>query len=336
MSFLDQIVSAGEIPAADAHVKLMVQGRSGSGKTTLGAKMPDPVILLTEANGLTSIRAANPDALVIRVYDPTAYGLKTPFEVLTQGMNLAVTRAFDAKGRRSVVADSATEIQRIIKEQILREKGVLADPAYLFTQQDWGLLTERTRRWARVFRDLPYHTLMITLSHEERDEETGKVSLISPSFEGRKLPQEILQFCSAGGFCFKRPVKVDGQPDDVAHEVLFQGPSMYVVKPVVPLRNIEHSDPSEWIERIVNFKRGDAQLPPLNAPPKPAAVVPPVTETTGESTEPAATSASTEKPAAVDAPAQAAPAASTPPVTAAPTRRSAPKKTAEIDPTLSS
>jgi hypothetical protein len=321
MSLLDSITSAGSIPAEDAHVKLMVQGRSGAGKSTLGAKMPNPVILLTEANGLPSIRAANPDALVIRIYDPAAYGLSTTFEVLTQGMNLATTRAFDAKGVQSVVADSATEIQRIIKEQILREKGVLKDLTYVMTQQDWGLLTERTRRWARAFRDLPYHTLMITLSTEERDDE-GKITMISPSFEGKKLPQEILQFCSAGGFAFKRPRKdaAGKLTDDVDFEVLFQGPSMYVVKPVVPLRNVETDDPSDWISRIVAHKPGDAPLPSLAAIRAAAATPPP--ESPEAKTEGSA--------AAPTAPAKAAPAASG----AAPTRRTAaPKKAEEQDPT---
>lgn len=298
MSLLDSIVTAGEIPAEDAHVKLMVQGRSGAGKSTLGAKMPNPVILLTEANGLPSIRAANPDALVIRIYDPVSYGLTTTFEVLTQGMNLATTRAFDAKGVQSVVADSATEIQRIIKEQILREKGVLKDLTYVMTQQDWGLLTERTRRWARAFRDLPYHTLMITLSTEERDDD-GKITLISPSFEGKKLPQEILQFCSAGGFAFKRPRKdaAGKLTDDVDFEVLFQGPSMYVVKPVVPLRNVETDDPSDWIARIVGHKPGDAQLPSLAAI-RAAAATPPPESPDAPGTKPEGATAPPVKPAA--------------------------------------
>jgi hypothetical protein len=316
VSLLNHLVTAGDIPVDDLHVKLMVQGRSGSGKSTLGAKMPKPLILLTEANGLPSIRAANPDAIVIRIYDPQAYGKTTQFEVLEEAMKLALAGSFDAAGVESVVADSATEIQRIIKEQILREKGVLRDPNYLFTQQDWGLLTERTRRWARVFRDLPYHTLLITLSAEEKDEESGRVTNISPQFEGRKLPQEILQFCSAGGFAFKRPIKIEGkETGDVEFRVLFQGPQMYVVKPVAPLRNVESDDPSEWIARIIAHRPGDAKLPPLDAPPVKveAPAAPPATDAKPDGEG---------KPAGEGAPATT----TTPATTSGPTKRTPAKK----------
>jgi hypothetical protein len=258
------IVAAGAIPTTDMYVKILIQGRSGSGKTTLGAKMPKPLILLTEANGLPSIRAANPGALVIRIYDPKAYGKTTQFQVLQEAMNLAATRAFDGHGVESIVADSATEIQRIIKEEILREKGVLNEPGYVMTQQDWGLLTERTRRWARAFRDLPYHTMMITLTTEEKDDETGAITLYSPQFEGKKLPGEILQFSSAGGYAYKVAVpSPDGGPDEIVHRVMFQGKSAYVVKPTAPLRHIEHDDPSDWISRVVNHKPGEKPLDPL-------------------------------------------------------------------------
>lgn len=269
MSLLDHLATAGSISGADLHVKLLVQGRSGSGKTTIGAKMPKPLIILTEANGLPSIRAANPEAIVIRVYDFKSYKKSNSYEVLAEAMGLAASGAFT--GVESIVCDSATEIQRIIREQILREKGVLDEPGYLFTQQDWGLLTERMRRFARMFRDLPYHVMMITLSAEDRDED-GSVSQVAPQFEGKKLPGEILQFFSAGGLAYKRMVKVEGQPDDVAFEVLFQGASKYLVKPCAPLRNVEHADPSDWIERISAHKPGDAPLPPLSRPkPAPAA-----------------------------------------------------------------
>jgi hypothetical protein len=329
VSLLNHLVTAGDIPVDDLHVKLMVQGRSGSGKSTLGAKMPKPLILLTEANGLPSIRAANPAAIVIRIYDPQAYGKTTQFEVLEEAMKLALAGSFDAAGVESVVADSATEIQRIIKEQILREKGVLRDPNYLFTQQDWGLLTERTRRWARVFRDLPYHTLLITLSAEEKDEESGRVTNISPSFEGRKLSQEILQFCSAGGFAFKRPIKVEGkETGDVEFRVLFQGPQMYVVKPVAPLRNVESDNPSEWIARIIAHKPGDAKLPPLDAPPAPKVEATPPADGKSEGTP-----AADGKPAGEGATTTSS-TTTTPAANAGPTKRSAPKKAnVEADPT---
>lgn len=256
------LTKARDIPMADRHVKILIHGKSGAGKTTLGAMMPRPLVMLTEANGLASILAVNPDAVVIRTYDPGAYGLSTASEVVQEVIKSAMSGALAKEGIESLVADSMTEIQRIIRDQILREKGVLDNPGYVLTQQDWGLLTERMRRFARAFRDVPLHTLGITLSAEERDEEGGVISIL-PQFEGKKLPGEIAQFFSAVGYAFKRTIKVEGQPDGVAHEVAFQGPSKLLVKPVRPLRIVEPADPRDWIARILAFDANAAKAEPV-------------------------------------------------------------------------
>lgn len=256
------LTKARDIPMADRHVKILVHGKSGAGKTTLGAMMPRPLVMLTEANGLASILAVNPDAVVIRTYDPAAYGLSTAFEVVQEVIKSATSGALANEGIESLVADSMTEIQRIIRDQILREKGVLDNPGYVLTQQDWGLLTERMRRFARSFRDVPLHTLGITLSSEERDED-GAVTSILPQFEGKKLPGEIAQFFSAVGYAYKRTIKVEGQPDGIAHEVAFQGPSKLLVKPVRPLRTVEPADPRDWIARILAFDANAAKAEPV-------------------------------------------------------------------------
>jgi hypothetical protein len=269
LSLLTQLVAAGAIPMDDLHVKLLVHGRSGSGKSTLGAKMPKPLIILLEPNGLPSILAANPAALVIRAYDPNFYddkktGKKTTYDVLREALAIASTGGFD--GVESIVLDSATEAQRVIKEQMIREK----DPnininEYVMTIPDWGVLTERMRRFCRLFRDLPYNTLMITLSNEEKNED-GKIVAVMPSFEGKKMPEEVAQFQSAVGYAFRRTIKIEGQPDGTAFEVVFQTGAGHTVKPVAPLRAIEVADPSDWIRRVRAHKPGDAMLPPLNAP----------------------------------------------------------------------
>lgn len=268
MSILTLMTKAKDIPVKDQHVKVLIQGKSGSGKTTLGANMPGRVaVLLTEANGLQSILAANPDALVVRAYDPASLGCTSSYEVVKEFMVLAGSGALDVD---SVVCDSATEVQRIIKTEILREKGVADDPGYQFTQQDWGMLTERMRRFARMFRDIPYHTMMLTLSEEQRDED-GTLSAVVPQFEGRKLSGEIAQFFSAVGYAYKRTIKVEGQPDDVTFEVLFQGASKWLVKPIRPLKNVEKADPRDWIARIIDFAKAQAEgrAAPKSDEPKP-------------------------------------------------------------------
>ena len=283
MSFLSQVVAAGDIPTDELHVKLLVHGRSGSGKSTLGALMPKPFIILLEPNGLPSIVAANPRAKVLRVYDPEAYGFRgvgASFRLLRETLIQAAAGNL-GDDVESVVLDSATEAQRLYKEQLIREmvgeNGDVND--YVMTIPNWGTLTERMRRFARGFRDLPYNTLMITLSNEERDD-AGKIVAVLPSFEGRKIPEEIAQFQSAVGYAYRRTVKTEGHPDQTVHEVVFQSGAGHTVKPVVPLRAIEVADPSDWIRRIKAYKPGDAPLPPIT-PPK-AATPPAAAKAEGE------------------------------------------------------
>jgi hypothetical protein len=246
------VTKAGALAPADFHAKFLLFGKSGAGKTRLGATAPNPIVLLTEANGLATLRRANPDAGVIEAYAPTKYGLSTSYEVVAQFMVAAHAGEFAAAGYRTVVVDSGTEVQRILRDQILREKGQLQNAGYQFTQQDWGMLTERMRRFARSVRDLPYHVVFLALSQEKQDEDG--VEHVAPSFEGQKLPNEIAQFFSAVGYVYKKRAKVivEGQAEQevTRHAVLFQGASKYLVKPCDPLADVEGCDVSNWIERI--------------------------------------------------------------------------------------
>jgi hypothetical protein len=246
------ITKAGALAPADFHAKFLLFGKSGAGKTRLGATAPNPIVLLTEANGLATLRRANPDAGVVEAYAPSKYGLTTSYEVVAQFMQAAHAGEFAAAGYRTVVVDSGTEVQRILRDQILREKGQLQNAGYQFTQQDWGMLTERMRRFARSVRDLPYHVVFLALSQEKQDEDG--VEHVAPSFEGQKLPNEIAQFFSAVGYAYKRRAKVvvEGQAEQevTKHAVLFQGATKYLVKPCDPLADVEVCDVSNWIERI--------------------------------------------------------------------------------------
>ena len=53
-----------------AHLKVLLYGDSGVGKTWTASTAPDPVYLLTEPNGLPTIMAANPGAVVVDAASP--------------------------------------------------------------------------------------------------------------------------------------------------------------------------------------------------------------------------------------------------------------------------
>ena len=224
-------------------------------------------------------------------------------------------------GCESVVIDSAPEIQRVIRDQVLRERGQDRNPGYVFTQADWGVLTERTRRFMRTVRDLPAHVLVLTLTNKEKDEK--EVISFSPSFEGRKLPGEVAQFFTAVGDAFKREVGVEGQKEpDTEHLVLFQGATRFGVKPCEPLARIERPDATDWIRRIVAHE-------PTKAPASDPATPTDAPATAAPATTAPAVAASTPE----TKPAQAAPAnGASPTVTTTTTRRSRAARQ-EVDPT---
>lgn len=246
--------------SVDPHVKVLLHGQSGSGKSWAAAKAGsgDPrapsgrvAILLLEANGLASVRASNPAAIVVRAYDPGAYGKSDVWEVVREFFADAQSGALAAAGVTSIVVDSLTELQRVWRDMVLVEDGVERKRLALhkMTQQQWGIWTERFRRLIRALRDLPYHVVAIALSQNEKDEE-GNVTGIVPAFEGQKLPGEIAQYFTAVGYAYKRMVKTpgpDGVPiEQVEHRVLFQGAEKFRVKPCPGLRNVEDPEPSAW------------------------------------------------------------------------------------------
>lgn len=313
--------TAASMAGTNLLVKILLMGRSGAGKSWLGATAVADggkiAVLLTEANGLASITRCNPDAIVVRAYDPAAYGKTTSFEVVQEFILDAHSGVLANLGVKSIVIDSATEIQRIIRGQILREKDQHKNPGYQFSQQDWGLLTERMRRFARTVRDLPYHVVFITLSDEKVSEDEG-IDYVRPSFEGQKLPGEIAQFFSAVGYVFKRQItrpKADGSGDEkvTEHAVLFQGPSRYVVKPVHPLRDVEVANVADWIRRIREVPATPHAAPTTATSQAAPAPSPPVQPPAQPASDAGSTTSSS--PAADAAPSPGAPADTSPPAT---------------------
>lgn len=245
----------------DTHIKTLLFGPSGSGKSYTAAKAGGPpgsgdrvAVLLLEPNGLASIRAANPHAIVVTAYDPKRYGKVYVWEVVEEFIRDAMSGVLAAAGITTIVVDSLTELQRVWRDRCLLDDGVehkrLAH--HKMTQQQWGIWTERFRRVLRTFRDLPMNVIAICLVQNETDDD-GNITAIVPAFEGKKLPNEVAQFFSAVGFCFKREVKnVIGEGDaartetKIEHKVCFQSGGKLVVKPFPGLAAVEEPDPKVW------------------------------------------------------------------------------------------
>lgn len=309
------------VTSLDTHIKTLLFGLSGSGKSYTAAKAGGPAgskegrvaVLLLEPNGLASIRAANPHAIVVTAYDPKRYGKVYVWEVVEEFIRDAMSGVLTAAGVTTIVVDSLTELQRVWRDRCLIDDGVEHKRLALhkMTQQQWGTWTERFRRVLRTFRDLPMNVIAVCLVQNETDDD-GNITAIVPAFEGKKLPNEVAQFFSAVGFCFKREAKsVIGEGDaartetKIEHKVCFQSGGKLVVKPFPGLAAVEEPDPKVWHAKYL----ASLAEPVVAVAADPAPVAPVVDEAAvaaqaaAESAKVGATEPAAEAPAAEPAPA---------------------------------
>jgi hypothetical protein len=218
------------------YYKILVYGHSGAGKTWLASSAPNPIVLLTEQNGVQSVRMSNPDA---------RFAYTSNIQDVRDLLKAAQSRALgtDADPVDTIVIDGLTEIQRLFKDEMLRERG-----GEEFSIPMWGELTEKMRRLLRLLRDLPYHVVCTALAETEMEGETRHVF---PAFQGRKLYDEVMQYFNAVGYCYKQP-----KGDGIEHVAMFDGPSRFAAKNCHPLKGTRSGPVTGWITEL----RG-AQVP---------------------------------------------------------------------------
>lgn len=246
----------GEMPAERILLKLLLYGDSGVGKTWTACTAPAPCFLLAEPNGLNTIRAANPDAVVVQC-DEAHGGMNTVRNFVRAAKDGELAAA---TGCKTVVIDSLNELQRMLRDEILASK-VGTQGAGQFTLQDWGVLTDRMRGMVRAFRDLPFNVIGITHA-EAADSDVGGARFIKPMFQGKALPNEIAGYFSAVGMQYREPGKNDAG-DAVTHRrILLEGPPSVVSKGLPGLEPIEGVNLQVWLEKINSYESsGDPSAP---------------------------------------------------------------------------
>lgn len=240
-----KLIRAGDINPEDVHVKGFIYGPPGTGKTWCVSTAPNPLILLTEQNGMTSIRASNPDALV--VYCGT-------IDVVREYLSAAIRGELAEHNIRTIVIDSLTEVQRLFKDEMIRNK---PDGA-LFTIKEWGDLTEKMRQFMRTLRDIKFHVLCTALSESERDETTG-ARHTWPCFQGKKVPAEVAQYFNFVAFMVKKEDTDENGERVIRYKALLDGNNNIMTKPSYPLTGVLDSNIPQWFDTIIdNMKKGSA------------------------------------------------------------------------------
>lgn len=228
-------------------VKVLVHGHPGSGKTSFAATAPSPLFLLTEPNGVESIRSVNPDAGVIMINEP-------------DDLRGAIKWLHDTKdhGYQTVVLDSLTDLQGQIQRDVMSRSGNI-NPSV----QEWGVIIDHTAAIARTVRNLPMDSIVICLSQEVAAETEGVV-YVRPAVTGKKLPNVIAAMFSIVAHTFKRPDK-----EGLEFQLLLESGEKYTTKGHRALGKYEPPDFAEWKNRINAYHearaRGEVPIKP-NAP----------------------------------------------------------------------
>ena len=160
------------------HVKAVVYGGSGTGKTTFAGTAKDAIFASAEG-GLLSIANKNPNYVDI-----------TSLQDLR---DLLVYLKTEKHNYKTVIIDSITEINEIIKVEIEKKNGRAMIIA------DWGTLSKDIRALLRAFRALPMHVLFIAQEIQEKDED--RVTKITPSLNG-KAATDIAYFMDVVGYLY--------------------------------------------------------------------------------------------------------------------------------------
>ncbi len=250
--------------ADEAYWKIAITGPGGTGKTTLGVSAPKPLIVLSERQGLPSIKAAAkrlgvPVPPVVFVDDAQDYrsvlkalhGPKDkPFVLVDRDSGEVVVELPVEEWPQTVVVDSLTDacdvMRRELDEQSPNRKG--RDGLPVMARGKWGVWTDRCMALIKGFRDLPMHVVFLCLlSDRTKEDDSGNITerIAQPKLATHGMGPQLCAAVNVMGYTRR---KMDG--DNPVYAVQTITPEWKLSKPCEPLQQWEVPDLTSWVERL--------------------------------------------------------------------------------------
>lgn len=242
--------------------KMAIAGLSGTGKTSLGVSAPRPLILLSERQGMPSIKNAArrlgraiPPVLLVEQADDYRLALQAlrgdrahPFVVKdSKGEVVLKLEQWPETVVLDSLSDAVSVFMREVREQSPQRAG--KDGLPVDANRFWGVLSDRLYNLMKAFRDLPMNVVFLCLRDERTKEDAdGNVieRVIQPKLTPRALVNDLCAAVNIVGYSYRTHDK----DRNIVYGVVLEAGEGAVTKPCEPLRKVEVADLTSWIERL--------------------------------------------------------------------------------------